>query len=234
MSNYDAFIGNKGHEILSVSTMEDGRTRVDVQVTDRVSGRWGVYHQKLIVPDYDVELALSDIHVAWEYDYDGGNDQFKKYDPSAPDEAVWVTPMPTRNFAQKQPVRLYYEVYNLEKDTFGQTRYNVSYRVRQEVHRSSGLFGAVASGFGKLFSGKEPDVVVAYETTGSLVSEPIYFELDGGKLEEGLNEISVTVTDQSSGATATKKAVFKVSGKSKPKNQFIDSSDQEFDDMMQR
>ncbi len=39
MSNYDAFIGNKGHEILSVSTMEDGRTRVDVQVTDRVGAK---------------------------------------------------------------------------------------------------------------------------------------------------------------------------------------------------
>ena len=39
MSNYDAFTGNKGHEILSMSTMEDSRTRVDVQVTDRVGAK---------------------------------------------------------------------------------------------------------------------------------------------------------------------------------------------------
>jgi hypothetical protein len=36
LNTYDAFVRNTGHEITQVSTMEDGRTRVDVRVKDRV------------------------------------------------------------------------------------------------------------------------------------------------------------------------------------------------------
>ena len=36
---------------------------------------------------------------------------------------VWVIPAPTRSYGAHRDVYLYYEVYNLKKDGFGQTRY---------------------------------------------------------------------------------------------------------------
>ena len=77
-------------------------------------------------------------------------------------------------------------------------------------------------------------MVVSYESTGSTASEPIYFELHADKLEEGLNEVSVTITDLLTQQAVTKKAVFKISSQSRQKNRFLESTDQEFDDMMQR
>lgn len=211
-----------------------GNYRLAVQVTDKVSGKWGVYHQKLTIPAYVDTFSISDIHVAWEFSNENGDDRFKKADPAPSQAAVWVTPMPTRNYLKKQKVRLYYEVYNLTKDAFGQTQYAIAYRVRQQISKSGGLFGSVASGFEKLFSSQEPNVVVSYESTGSTASEPIYFELHADKLEEGLNEVSVTITDLLTQQAVTKKAVFKISSQSRQKNRFLESTDQEFDDMMQR
>ena len=39
LNTYDAFVRNTGHEILGVSTMPDGRTRVDVRVSDVVGAK---------------------------------------------------------------------------------------------------------------------------------------------------------------------------------------------------
>ena len=69
-------------------------------------------------------LALSDLELAGQIVEVGEQaGKFQKGD-------LRVVPLPSKIFAKGQPVYLYYEVYNLSRDAFGQTRYRVEYRLK--------------------------------------------------------------------------------------------------------
>ena len=195
----------KGTFVVDVASLEapPGAYRLAVQLVDRSSGRWGIYLQEVTVPAYGDSLAMSDLELAWQISSEPQAQKFRKGD-------VWVIPMPTRCYRRDQNPSIYYEVYNLKKDEFGQTRYQVAYTIQQDVRRGVGLFGAVASGFGKLLSRKKPEVMVSYERAGGAAWEPIYLELDTKKIAPGLNQIEVTVTDMNGGGTVSRKAMLRL------------------------
>jgi len=85
------------------------------------------------------------------------------------------------------------------------------------VRKKIGAFGALVSGFKKLFSLKQPQVALSYEQTGLSYEglgttpwEPIYFELDTHQLEPGVNQLEVMVTDLISGKQTVKRAMFQI------------------------
>ena len=86
---------------------------------------------------------------------------------------------------EAQSVFIYYEVYRLLKDEFGQTRYRVSYTLRQNIRRGFNPFGALAAKIRQFVRKTEPELVVSYERAGTDSSEPIYFELDMKKGKTG-------------------------------------------------
>lgn len=96
------------------------------------------------------------------------------------------------------------------------------------------LFDLRQDKFGRLFSRKAPEVVFEYEGSGTRELEPIYFEIEPGKMKKGLNEITVVITDMNTGALVEKSAVFSLSEPSKEANPFVEKQNQEFDDMMKR
>jgi len=124
---------------------------------------------------------------------------------------VWVMPMPSRSFVNDRSVFVYYEVYNLKRDEFGQTRYKVSYTIQQDVRSGSSIFGLLSGGFKRLMArGKKPQVAVSYEHVGRDVWEPIHLELDSKKMILGLNQVEVEVTDLSSGQSVKREAIFRL------------------------
>ena len=183
-----------------------GEYRLAVRVSDRASGKWGVYLQDLKAPDYRDALAMSDLEMAWTVSPGPQAEKFHKGE-------VYVVPMPSRSYRQAQGVYVYYEVYNLQRDDFGQTRYRVEYAVRRHARRKGGttLVSAVGVAFDWLFADKKPEVVISYERAGTEASEPIYLELDTKKLKPGLNQIEVRVTDLKRNKTVSRKAVFRLS-----------------------
>ncbi|MDA0745729.1 MAG: GWxTD domain-containing protein [bacterium] len=180
-----------------------GAYRMAVQLTDVVSGKWNVYQQEVLVPAYTDSLAMSDLELAWGVMKTRQPEKFRKGD-------VWVIPMPSRNYRKEQAAHVYYEVYNFQKDTFGQTRYRVAYTIRRDVRRGFSLYGAMTGVFRTLMSRGDEAVVVQYEREGAELWEPIYFELDTEKLAGGLNEIEVEVTDLVRGRSVSRKAMFRV------------------------
>ena len=86
-----------------------------------------------------------------------------------------------------QSVYVYYEIYNLTRDEFGQTRYRIDYEIQQDVRSSNSVFGALNSGVRKLIAMGKPQVSEGYERQGRDVWEPIYLELDMHKVKRGLN-----------------------------------------------
>lgn len=182
-----------------------GTYRMAVHLTDVNSGKWGVYVQDLEAPTFSDSLAMSDLELAWAIgEGEGFHDKYRKGD-------VWVMPMPSRSFVNDRSVFVYYEVYNLQRDEFGQTRYKVSYTIQQDVRSGSSIFGLLSGGFKRLMArSRKPQVVVSYEHVGRDVWEPIHLELDSKKMILGLNQVEVEVTDLLRGQSVKREAIFRM------------------------
>lgn len=197
----------KGTFVPDVAYLEvpPGTYRMAVHLADVHSGKWGVYVQDLEAPVFSDSLAMSDLELAWSIgDEEEFHDKYRKGD-------VWVMPMPSRSFVNDRSVFVYYEVYNLQRDEFGQTRYKVSYTIQQDVRSGSSIFGLLSGGFKRLMArNRKPQVAVSYEHVGRDVWEPIHLELDSKKMILGLNQVEVEVTDLSSGLSVKREAIFRL------------------------
>ena len=176
-----------------------GKYELQVQIKDLASGHTGLYKQAVEVPDYNVEkLKISDILLASEIRETDSAGKFKKGD-------IRVVPMPTRNYREAQKVYAYYEIYNLKKNRFGQTDYEVKYVVRNVVGRSEGVVGALTS----LFKRRKTQVSVAYDHAGTATTEQQYFEIDLDKAKPGVQVLEVKIMDRVSGKSDTREIQFR-------------------------
>jgi len=156
---------------------------------DLISGRTGLYRQELEIRDYQVpDLQVSDIQLASTIT-DEGATKFQKED-------VWIIPIPTRSYGETQNVYAYFEIYNLTKNEFGQTRYKTEYRVRSSSMPGIGVFGAVTTGLRAIFKTRKPQVAITNELTGRESDEREYVEIVLNKVKSGVNALEVIVTDQ--------------------------------------
>ncbi len=166
-----------------------GNYRVAVQVLDRLSGKSEVYNQNRTLPAFgEKELQVSDIELAASIGPTGRR-QFLKGD-------LAVVPMPARAYRAGEPVLIYYEIYNLNRDSFGATKYRVSYEVRS---RESGPIGAkLLGGLGNLLGMREEGgvITIEYEQAGTEPEEQAYLELDMSSSEPGEYLLKVLVTDE--------------------------------------
>ena len=91
-----------------------------VELLDQISGLIGVARdEKPFV--YNQDFHLSDLLV--------GNDiQAKKALPESRDDLL-ITPNPVRTFSPSEPVFIYLELYDLQRDDFGSTQYEISYTI---------------------------------------------------------------------------------------------------------
>ena len=149
--------------------------------------------------DYAVAgLKISDIELAGRV----------QVDASATDKGgVEVISLPSRTYKTGQPVVIYYEVYDLKIDDFGQTKYRVDYRITPQEGKLSGV--QVLRALGRLLGIEEKAVVtISYERTGTGSDEYNYLEIDPGESKPGRYEIAVTITDLNGEQTAEKTVIF--------------------------
>lgn len=100
--------------------LDPGDVQVAVEIGDHLGGSIGTFRENRTLHVPDSLLAMSDLLLA------------RRIAPhSAFPEArtdLDITPNPLRSFRQDDPVFVYFELYNLERDTFGRTHYRISYR----------------------------------------------------------------------------------------------------------
>ena len=176
-----------------------GRYYLGLQINHPASGRRGGYTQELVVEDYAVAgLKISDIELAGRV----------QVDSSATDKGgVEVISLPSRTYKAGQPVVIYYEVYGLKGDDFGNTKYRVDYRITPREGKLSGV--QVLRALGRLLGIEEKAVVtISYERTGTVSDEYNYLEIDPGESKPGRYEIAVAITDLNTGQTAEKTVIF--------------------------
>ena len=179
-----------------------GKYELQVQMKDLISGRTGLYRQELEVRDYQIpELQVSEIQLASNIAEEGAT-KFQKED-------VWIIPIPTRSYAATQNVYAYFEIYNLTKDTFGQTRYKTEYRIRSSAMPAVGVFGAVTAGLRTIFRTRKPQVAITNERTGGDADEREYVEIVLNKVRPGVNALEIVVTDLISGKSIEREVRFR-------------------------
>jgi hypothetical protein len=201
-----SFLKQRGEFIPDVARLEvpPGDYELAVQIVDRVSGRTGFYRQDLKVKPYgEASLQISDVALAFAVLDQPAGSQFQKGD-------VWVLPMPTRAYGAGQPAAAYYEVYNLQKDASGHTRYKVEYSVRSDVDEAGGdPISRAIVGVKKFVRSRKPQVSVTYDRAGNTPSDSGYLTLDLKKVKPGRNLLRVSVTDLIGGQSTEREVAFR-------------------------
>ncbi len=117
-----------------------------------------------------------------------------------------VIPMASKAFLSNRSVFIYFEIYNLQRDTFGATRYRVSYEVLSLDGKR--VAGSILSGLGGLLGKREEPSLMAieFEQVGDQPDEAAYLELDMANSDRGTQKL--TVTDEVAGTTSSSSTVF--------------------------
>ena len=203
---YEA-VGNRAGEGLMAPDvlkldLPPGDYRLEVKSQDRLRGRMGIYQQRVVVEPYGEDrLQVSDLELAWRVGAEEANGKFAK-------GGLTVVPMPSRTYRKGQSVFVYYEIYNLEKDEFGQTGYNVSYTITSKDRDGE------AGNISRLFrwrAGRREELAVAYEQIGTDARENEYVELALDEQVPGRYSLKVSINDKNSGESAEKEATFVIS-----------------------
>ena len=182
-----------------------GSNYLALQVRDVVSGKSQVYQQALVIDDFsDREtLLMSDIELAF---WIGPTDQEGEFVK----QGLRVVPMASKAFRANQTAFVFFEIYNLEKDTFGQTKYEIEY-VFQTQEKGIAPVRALR-GLGRMLKlqEKSKEVTVSYEQTGNISEEVAYVELDLQDVSPGAQKVSVEITDRVADQKVRKEILFEI------------------------
>lgn len=180
-----------------------GTYRLSVQILDTTSDKSQVYNREVVLAPFGSDsLRLSDIEMAALIRPSRGS-KFAKGD-------IEVVPNPSLFYMAGQPVFVYYEVYNLEQDEFGLTRYRVSY----ELHalNKGNIAVRVLKALGRLVGVKKKAevVTVEYAHEGDRSDEYGYLELDMSNTDPGHQLLIIRVSDEIAGSRATSEVSFAI------------------------
>ena len=174
-----------------------GRYYLGAQVHDIEGNKLGVLKQAIDVESYEGDgLLLSDIELA-------NRIEEQKTD------SLNIIPQPSKSFSAGQPVVIYYEIYGLKKDAFGQTRYQMHYRIAPKQGQAPAV--RVLQSMGKLLGViSEKEVTISYEQVGETESELSYLEIDVTDSAQGLYELEVKISDLNGNVQVAKSTTFKI------------------------
>ena len=102
-------------------SVPQGNYHVSVELLDQTSGAIGVARNEEQFLYDDEPFHLSDLLV-------GSDIQAKKALPESRDDLL-ITPNPVRTFSPSESVFIYLELYDLQRDDFGSTQYEISYTI---------------------------------------------------------------------------------------------------------
>lgn len=198
---------NRDQGLLAVERVDmgvaPGRYELRVQAGRLNTKLVQVYPHALILTDYTrPELQLSDLqiaqHVVEIFDSTPAT-RFRRGN-------FEIQPAPARQFRQSDAMYVYYEVYNLKRDEFGQTRYKISYEV--ETQREKGKFKIPF--LAKLRRKRAETIGFEFEQTGSDETEKTYLELDLAEAKPGEYEVRLKIDDLNAQTETIREATFTV------------------------
>ena len=196
---------NLGRSLLALDRVDiaaaPGVYQLAVEAWRKKTDMLQVYQQTLELPDYrGGELMMSDIQIAQNVEEarEGSNSKFvrKGWD---------ILPAPSRTFHVGKSVFVYFEVYNLERDAFGNTRYEVTFEVisKSTSDKSPRTFLPRIRKDGE-------SIEVRYEQVGTATSVSDFVELDLGQADPGRYSLHMTVKDLNGDRNIKRDSIFRI------------------------
>ena len=173
-----------------------GTYHLTVKAENVSANRVSLLRQVIAVEPYgDSELQMSDPVLAAQIDETDVDDSFRR-------KNLRVLPLPTRAFLVGQEMGLYFEVYNLVADEFGQTRYRVTIQIAALEQ---------VEGLRMLLTGQEvnPEVSMSFEQVDTQPSVQVYQFVDLTKAKQGRNRLKIIVEDLNAQRRVLKEMVFR-------------------------
>ena len=133
------------------------------------------------------ELDMSSVVPAYEIDPD------KETEDVFSSRGIHMVPNPSRRFPRKEPVYVYFELYNLTPSESGLTSFEVEYTLTQLRHKG---IRKLLSIFG---SGKKPTTAVSVERLGETRDSAEYLSLDLSRAGRGDFRLDIKVKDRNAG-----------------------------------
>lgn len=182
-----------------------GEYELAVEAARQNTNKVGAYQiPQLKMPNYSEKdhLLISDLQLA-----------SRILDASAaPDTAFvrgnyYIQPQPSATFLPipEQSMFLYFEIYNLKPDEFGQTRYDISYEVQQRDEKSFALIPLLGTLGG---TKKAESVGLSFEQVGTETDVNTYLELPLTNLKPGRYNLRLSIIDQNTQEKVNKQATF--------------------------
>jgi hypothetical protein len=186
--------------------VEPGEYILTTMLTDPETGRRATAEERLELPDYrGEELMVSNIlpAVAISEVGPGREGRFVRGD-------LEVLPLPGRALQSNQPLFIYYEVYNLSRDEFGATEYQVEYAIR-EAPEGRALMTRLFQGLQSIVTGRRGRIQISSSITRRGIRPDLasYLEIDVSELRSTTWELELTITDLHTGEARSSILVFR-------------------------
>ncbi len=184
---------------------EPGEYELAVEAWRQNTNRIGAYRQPhLQLPAYrdKSHLMMSDIQVASRV-----TEAHRAPDTSFVRGDLYIQPQPSATFILGMSMFVYFEIYNLTRDEFGQTRYTISYEVQKRQEAGFTLISL----FAKLGKKNTEAIGLSFDQVGTEPGENTYLEMPLANLAPGRYTLKLTITDKNADQNTTKDAVFFIS-----------------------
>ena len=196
---------NLGRSLLALDRVDmaaaPGVYQLAVEVWRKNTDMLQVYQQTLELPDYGGgDLMMSDIQIAQNVEEakEGSSSKFVR-------QGWDILPAPSRTFYVGNSVFVYFEVYNLEEDAFGNTRYEVTFEVisKSTSDKSPRTFLPRIRKDGEA-------IEVQYEQAGTENWISDFVELDLGQANPGRYSLHMTVKDLNADQIIKRDSIFRI------------------------
>ena len=185
---------------------DPGEYELAVEAWRQNTNRVGAYRQpNLQLPAYrdKTRLMMSDIQIASRI-----VEASRAPDTSFVRGDLYIQPQPSASFIPGMSMFVYFEIYNLKPDEFGQTRYTISYEVQKRRETGFALISLLA----KLGKKNAEAVGLSFEQVGTDPDENTYLEMPLSNLAPGRYALKLTITDRNADQQEKKDAVFFIAG----------------------
>lgn len=178
-------------------SLPPGFYHMAVTVEEMDSGNFASYSARVNCSDYEASLAVSDILFAYKIVPARKLSPFNR-------GALEVVPHPIRRYRKTMKIPVYFELYNLDVDDSGHSRYTVEYRIVSSTPRKRGFWGWIRRKKTTI------DVSSSFQASTQGTDDVVHITLGPEALWVGKYSLQVKIRDDISHKEASRESVFRI------------------------